>query len=234
MEGPPLGPGGEDITWPDQVAPRGRKASSTRKIKPQTSNLHHLTRPPAATTPPASSVQTSTTRRSDPAQKARPPHTPSSRQHRPPRSPQTGRGTPSKPSAPTHQRWTRQRHRSHPQKHLEPSGPQATPQNGSGGHTLGIVWRKPHGTAGGPPHHHPPPHPARGRALHRVRGTTPHNGLVHPLQPPVRATMRGRSATTPTHHYLQGGHIPRHYNWGPTPLPPARGGPPPRHTATPC
>ena len=39
MEGPPLGPGGEDITWPDQVAHRGRKASSTRKIKPQTSNL---------------------------------------------------------------------------------------------------------------------------------------------------------------------------------------------------
>ena len=39
MEGPPLGPGGEDITWPDQVAPWGRKASSTRKIKPQTSNL---------------------------------------------------------------------------------------------------------------------------------------------------------------------------------------------------
>ena len=39
MEGPPLGSGGEDITWPDQVAPRGRKASSTRKIKPQTSNL---------------------------------------------------------------------------------------------------------------------------------------------------------------------------------------------------
>ena len=39
LEGPPLGPSGEDITWPDQVAPRGRKASSTRKIKPQTSNL---------------------------------------------------------------------------------------------------------------------------------------------------------------------------------------------------
>ena len=39
MEGPPLGPGGEDISWPDQVAPRGQKASSTRKIKPQTSNL---------------------------------------------------------------------------------------------------------------------------------------------------------------------------------------------------
>ena len=42
MEGFPLGPGGEDITWPDQVAPRGRKASSTRKIKPQTSNLFTL------------------------------------------------------------------------------------------------------------------------------------------------------------------------------------------------
>ena len=42
MEGPPLGPGGEDITWPDQVAPRGRKASSTRKIKPQPSNLLEL------------------------------------------------------------------------------------------------------------------------------------------------------------------------------------------------
>ena len=40
MEGPPLGPGGGDITWPDQVAPRGRKASSTRKIKPETSNLY--------------------------------------------------------------------------------------------------------------------------------------------------------------------------------------------------
>ena len=39
MEGPPLGPGGEDITWTYEVAPRGRKASSTRKIKPQTSNL---------------------------------------------------------------------------------------------------------------------------------------------------------------------------------------------------
>ena len=39
MKAPPLGPGGEDINWPDQVAPRGQKASSTRKIKPQTSNL---------------------------------------------------------------------------------------------------------------------------------------------------------------------------------------------------
>ena len=43
MEGPPLGPGGEDITWPDHVGPRGRKASSTRKIKPQTSNLTVVT-----------------------------------------------------------------------------------------------------------------------------------------------------------------------------------------------
>ena len=38
LGGPPLGPFGEDITWPDQVAPRGGKASSSRKIKPQTSN----------------------------------------------------------------------------------------------------------------------------------------------------------------------------------------------------
>ena len=52
MEGPPLGPGGEDITWPDQVAPRGRKVSSTRKIKPQTSNLFRfgITEAPAAET----------------------------------------------------------------------------------------------------------------------------------------------------------------------------------------
>ena len=40
MKGPPLGPGGEDITWTDQVAPRGRKSSSTRENKSQTSNLH--------------------------------------------------------------------------------------------------------------------------------------------------------------------------------------------------
>ena len=38
MKGPPLGPGGKDITWPDQVAPWSRKASSTRNLKPQTSN----------------------------------------------------------------------------------------------------------------------------------------------------------------------------------------------------
>ena len=43
MKGPPLGPGVEDITWPDQMAPRGRKASSTREIKPQTSNLYPST-----------------------------------------------------------------------------------------------------------------------------------------------------------------------------------------------
>ena len=38
MKVTPLGPGGEDITWPEQVAPRSRLVSSTRKIKPQTSN----------------------------------------------------------------------------------------------------------------------------------------------------------------------------------------------------
>ena len=38
MKGPPLGPDGEDITWPDQVAPRSPKASNTRNLKPQTSN----------------------------------------------------------------------------------------------------------------------------------------------------------------------------------------------------
>ena len=43
MKGPPLGPGGEDITWPNQVAPRGPKTSSTRKTKPQTSNLEPFT-----------------------------------------------------------------------------------------------------------------------------------------------------------------------------------------------
>ena len=47
MEGPPLEPRGEDITWPDHLAPRGRKASSTRKVKPQTSNLKPQTGVPA-------------------------------------------------------------------------------------------------------------------------------------------------------------------------------------------
>ena len=39
MKGPSLGPSGDDITWLDQVAPRGRKVSSTRNVKPQTCNL---------------------------------------------------------------------------------------------------------------------------------------------------------------------------------------------------
>ena len=42
MKGPPLGPAWQDITWPDQVAPRGQIASSTRKIKPQNSNPHRV------------------------------------------------------------------------------------------------------------------------------------------------------------------------------------------------
>ena len=41
MQGPPRVPGGEDITWPDQVAPRGRRTSTTRYVKPQTSNRIH-------------------------------------------------------------------------------------------------------------------------------------------------------------------------------------------------
>ena len=39
MKGPTLGSGGEDITWPDQVATGGRRTSSIRNVKPQTSNL---------------------------------------------------------------------------------------------------------------------------------------------------------------------------------------------------
>ena len=39
MKGPPLGPRWEDITCPNQVAPWGWKASSTRNLKPQTSNV---------------------------------------------------------------------------------------------------------------------------------------------------------------------------------------------------
>ena len=39
MKGPPSGPVGEDITWPNQVAARGRTTPSTRNVKPQTSNL---------------------------------------------------------------------------------------------------------------------------------------------------------------------------------------------------
>ena len=40
MKGPALGPGGEDITWPDQVAPGGQRAPSTQNLKPQNSNLN--------------------------------------------------------------------------------------------------------------------------------------------------------------------------------------------------
>ena len=49
MEGPPLGPGWQDITWPDQMAPRGRKASSTRKIK---LNPQNFRLPVASLSPP--------------------------------------------------------------------------------------------------------------------------------------------------------------------------------------
>ena len=35
MKGLPLAPGGKDITWPDQVATWGQKASSTQNHKPQ-------------------------------------------------------------------------------------------------------------------------------------------------------------------------------------------------------
>ena len=33
MKGPPLGPRGEDITWPDQVAPWGGRTYDTRNVK---------------------------------------------------------------------------------------------------------------------------------------------------------------------------------------------------------
>ena len=95
MEGPPLGPGGEDITWPDQVAPRGRKASSTRKIKPQTSNLRgrggaphspertvtpgggcSWIRTPCAPAPPTACSRGGCDRRASPHQRARTMHRP--------------------------------------------------------------------------------------------------------------------------------------------------------------
>ena len=58
MRGPPLGPGGEDISWPEQVAPRGRNASITRNLKPHTPTGHppltqDLTKPALATAQPA-------------------------------------------------------------------------------------------------------------------------------------------------------------------------------------
>ena len=44
MKGPPLGAGGEDITWPDQVAPRGRMslvpAKQTSNLKPRYGKPH--------------------------------------------------------------------------------------------------------------------------------------------------------------------------------------------------
>ena len=39
MKSPPLGLGADDITWPNQVAPWDRKASSNPNLTPQTSNL---------------------------------------------------------------------------------------------------------------------------------------------------------------------------------------------------
>ena len=42
MKGPRLGPGMENIIWPDQVAPRGRRTPSTRKVKRQTLKLLRL------------------------------------------------------------------------------------------------------------------------------------------------------------------------------------------------
>ena len=41
LEGPPLRPGGEDITWPDRVAPGAdrRLVPAKSNLKPQTSNL---------------------------------------------------------------------------------------------------------------------------------------------------------------------------------------------------
>ena len=44
MQGSPIGPGWKDITWPDQVSPRGRKASSTLSLKPGTSNVTRVAR----------------------------------------------------------------------------------------------------------------------------------------------------------------------------------------------
>ena len=78
------------------------------------------------------------------------------------------------------------------------------------------------------------------RHIQRAVGPFTVYAVPHPITAqcthwnPRCAQPCARSATTPTPPYLQGGHIPRHYTRRPTPLPPARGGPPPRHTATPC
>ena len=45
MRGPSLGPGGEDIIWPEQVAPRNERClvPETSNLTPQTSNsLHYV------------------------------------------------------------------------------------------------------------------------------------------------------------------------------------------------
>ena len=49
MKGPPLSPGGEDITWPDQVAPRAaeRLLAEASNVKSQTAT--HSTTHPAST-----------------------------------------------------------------------------------------------------------------------------------------------------------------------------------------
>ena len=61
MKGLPLGPGAEDITWPHQVAPWGRRAPGNGNIKPQTSNLPApgvCPRPADAPLPPPSRTPT--------------------------------------------------------------------------------------------------------------------------------------------------------------------------------
>ena len=85
MKGPPLGPGGEDITWPDQVAPQGRRTPSTQKHKPQTSNHNTHPQPPLAvpspTIPPPGPKHQLGTPMHPPA------HTPAPWQHARPRAP---------------------------------------------------------------------------------------------------------------------------------------------------
>ena len=68
-----MGPGEEDITWPDQVAPWGRKASGTRKIKPQTSNLRHAAprRPQPSRAHATTAVKRDLGRQTTPSQRRR-------------------------------------------------------------------------------------------------------------------------------------------------------------------
>ena len=58
MKEPPVGPGGQEITWDDQVAPRSRQTPSTCKNKPQTSNLTHTVHGVLGTALPPSLEQT--------------------------------------------------------------------------------------------------------------------------------------------------------------------------------